>query len=155
MSERGFASELARALSRPDTEELRRAVSVYEDWSARNREGWTDDWPDELDLWFYDVTENWDRSLALIVLAMSQSDDSLFLATIAAGILEDMLTEWPRPTDAQLNRILDEARKTPRFLWMLSGVWRMSMDGDQANEVARVVGQADCNRDPLPPKPWA
>ena len=160
MSNEGFNNELARALARPDIDELKESVEVYCQWSRRHREGHVneDDWPDELDPWF--TNDNRDRSLALVALAMANSDDEEFLIGVSCGLLESTLSHGPSidkiPLSEEfLQRIVIEARRTPRFQWMLSAMWTTGMPQNEAKLIADAVGSASCETDPLPPRPWA
>lgn len=158
MSDKGFANELARALARPDVEILRRSFQTYYDWTKHRSEETEDDWPDGLDLWFDD--EDADKSLALVALAMASTDDEEFLILVACGLLENILSHRPAIDGvplppALLNRIVVEARRTPRFRWMLSAMRTSGMPEDEARLIAEAVGRVSCETDPLPPRPWA
>lgn len=160
MSSDGFNNELARALARPDIDELRESLEVYYQWNQRRRGSHVDedDWPDGLDLWFTDADR--DRALALIALAMASSDDEEFLVLVACGLLESTLSHGPAidkiPLSEEfLQRIVVEARRTPRFRWMLSAMWTTGMPQNEAKLIADAVGSASCETDPLPPRPWA
>lgn len=159
MSKQSYDSELARALARPDIDELRKSVEVYHKWSQRLHEGngSDDDWPDGLDFWF--CWDDPDRSLALIMLASATYDDEKFLGVVAAGLLESTLCRHDSTdvcTDEIVERVTLEARKTPRIRWMLSGVWTNdTMRPDHVEDIKQAVGTSDLNKDPLPPRPWA
>jgi hypothetical protein len=160
LSNKQFTNELDRALARPDIDELRKSVDVYCEWSRRHRErgGDDNDWPDGLDLWFEDRDR--DRSLALVALAMASSDDEEFLIGVACGLLESTLSHAPAidkiPLSAEfLERIVVEARRTPRFRWILSAMWTTGMPQHEVKVIADAVAGASCETDPLPPRPFA
>ena len=150
MTDKGFKNELARALARPDIDQLRASLAAYYDWSVRNLGRQTDDWPDELDFWF-DQGRDSDRGLALVMLAAASYDDPDFLALVAAGLLENLLQ---KPTSELLQRVASEARKTARFRWMLDVPFRHAITPDARSVIDDAVGDMDCDG-PLPPRPWA
>jgi hypothetical protein len=147
---KSFKNELERARSRPDVDELLAALSAQFRWHQDGCPG--DGYYGDLELYF-DHSDK-DRSLALVVLAMANFDDPGFLGMVAAGPLEDIFfAEQEVPEDIVV-RIEDEARKTPRFRWMLSGVWTTSFKPEHATRVERAAAGAKLE-DPLPPRPWA
>lgn len=150
-------SELQRALARPDCDELRHELAESYKWllwhqagedqtvSERDRGGY-------LDSLFVDR----DGRLAMCALAMADYDDPRFLGFLAASVLEDALDThpWEEPvSDDFLGRVVDEARRTPRFRWMLSGVWTCSAEPHVAEAVKQAVGSVSSDNDPLPPRP--
>jgi hypothetical protein len=151
---RTFSNELERALVRPDVEELRSALDGYAQWHLANRTKERVQLKVAITDPILHDNSDFDRSLALEVLAMERFDDPIFLGFVSAGPLESLLTTRPYPSEVHLARILEEARRTERFRWMLSGVWRTSMESTQAMAVKRIVGSVDLNNDPLPPRPW-
>ncbi|MFD2783062.1 DUF6869 domain-containing protein [Novosphingobium pokkalii] len=58
-----------------------------------------------------------ETAFAYVMLGAARSDDASFLASLACGPLEDVLRD---PSDALLDRIVREARKSARFRWLLS-----------------------------------
>ncbi len=123
-------------------------MTVYHDWSLRKNQ--TDnEWSDELNVWFDAPEEDPDLGLALVMLSAAMYDEIPFLGVVSAGMLEDLLNE---ANDEFLDRILAEARKTPRFMWLLSGVWTMSMNSYHAKAIKELVGRRTFD-DPLPPRP--
>ena len=150
MSNNTFENELARAFARPDVEDLKRIVTVYHEWSCRS-DPKDDAWPDELEFWFGSSEEDPDIGLALIMIAAATYDEPDFLAVVSAGLLEDLVDS---ADDEFLDRVLAEARKTPRFMWLLSGVWTMSAKPHHASAIKKLVGGRSCD-DPLPPRTWA
>jgi hypothetical protein len=156
----GFGlSELERALARDDVEELRKVAQAYHDWSERETNK-DENWPDELDVWFGHDNGD-DTDLALIMIATYSYDSTRFLSVVAAGKLEDLLSHNPAtrgyPLSEQLlGRVLDECRRTPRFRWLLSGMWTSSdMNPSHVAAIREAVGSVSMDNDPLPPRPWA
>jgi Family of unknown function (DUF6869) len=154
MADKSFQDELERASKRPDVAELTADVDDYyryvQDVAARAPS------PGEYqhDGNFLNVMDaHWgdaDCAMAYLALAMSRYDDRHFLGVLAAGLLEDLLRD---PSPQVLERIVSEARKTPRFRWMLSGVWLHSIAERARGPVKAVVG--DCQlEDPLPSGPF-
>ena len=154
MSEKSFKNELARALARPDADQLKSVIAAYHDWNARGSSDKTEEWSDGLDIWFDASHDNHEMALALVVLAAATYDDPAFLALVAAGPLEELLCRDRGASEAIVQRILDEARRTPRFRWMLSCVWTMSARPELAAAVAEIVSEMT-DESPLPPRPWA
>jgi len=112
-----------------------------------------DDYPDEINLWF-DSREEPDRGLALVMLAAASYDEPEFLGVVAAGLLEDLLVHDSQCDDAFFRRILEEAQKTARFRWMLSGVWTYSAEPTRAAALKEAVGETLMDEGyPLPPRP--
>lgn len=155
MSKQCYDSELARASSRPDIDKLRQSLAVYYEWSTSNHKDAY--WSDDLDIWF--SWDDADRSIALVMLALSSYDDEKFLAVVSSGLLESTLCRHDSTdpcADDIVERVIVEARKTLRFRWMLSGVWTNdAMKPDHVEDIKRAVGSANLNKDPLPPRPWA
>jgi hypothetical protein len=154
MNNQTFFNELERALERPDVAEL---IGDLEDY-YRFSEDVAGDRPPLEDFERYGnyaavMEAHWDdpeRGLAYLAIAMSKYDDPSFLGVMAAGLLEDLLRD---PTLELLERIVVEARKTPRFRWMLSGVWLHSIAERARAPVAEAVGDFRIEQ-PLPPRPW-
>jgi len=154
MNAKGFTNEFQRALARPDVEELRRIAAEYFAWhqATRNR----DPKAEELvvDPWI-DSPPDPDWRLAFVALVMAEYDDPSFLGLVAAGPLEDLM-QFQSYSEETLARILDEARKTPRFRWMLSGVWLHAIHPEYAAALPEAMGDMSLDRgDPVPPRPWA
>lgn len=165
MSPQSFTNEYQRVLSRPDLSELRAALLSAQKYVNRQADG-KDDNPDDLGFDLIYTRENPEFLLALSVLAMAEFDDPGLIGFIAAGPLEDIFmasaTGLPGETAAApdlieglLARIEDEAPKSARFRWMLSGVWTTSFQPEHARRIKLAVAGADMNVDPLPPRPWA
>jgi hypothetical protein len=148
-----FTNEIERAVARPDVQELRQVLAEYFAWHQADRQNQSSEHL-PIDPIIYDPSDA-DRSLALVALAMTEYDDPAFLGLVAAGPLEDILVF--RPYSEELaQRILDEARKTARFRWMLSGVWLPAIDSAYADVLTEAIGDMSMDRgDALPEKPWA
>jgi hypothetical protein len=148
-----YLDELQRARGRSDVDALQRVLAEYYEWHgafARKRAGEeVDDSDLVIDPILHDASDA-DRSLALVVLAMATYDDPLFLGLIAAGPLEDILSVHG---DDILARIVTEARHTPRFRWMLSGVSLHSIKPENVDAVAQAVRTMTIDGDALPPRP--
>ena len=144
-------TELERALSRTDATQLLNIVTEYSRWHG---DGCPGDSDHILDDWLFDHSDK-ERSLAMVSLAMANFDDPGFLGLVAAGLLEDIFFAGADVPDEIMVRVEEEARRTPRFRWMLSGVWTSSFRPQFADRVIRAVGTASLETDPLPPRPWA
>lgn len=153
MTEKAFTNEVKRALARPDVEELRRVLAEYFAWHQAEREKRSRNHL-PIDPLIHDTSDP-DRSLALVAVAMAEYDDPHFLGLMAAGPLEDILQFNPYSADLA-QRIRDEARKTARFRWMLSGVWLHAIDPAYVDAVTEAVGDMSMDRgDALPQRPWS
>jgi hypothetical protein len=75
---------------------------------------------------YFRLTDDAERSLAFVMLCAARFDEPDYLALIAAGPLEDILQ--PGVDRVILTRIADEARRTPRFRWMLGRVYPHAVD---------------------------
>lgn len=170
----GFGpTELQRAMARDDKDDLLHSVEVYRRWSgygepddskAARSDKVSDDataedelWHDELDPWF--EPHDPERGLALIALAMANYDDEGFLALISAGMLEEIVSHNPASSGEPLRadilaRIVDEARRTARFRWILSGVWTSGCPQEVTAAIKQAVGTVNIDADPLPPRPY-
>jgi hypothetical protein len=149
---KSFQNELERASSRPDANKLLMILKEYARWHDDGcPQGETDH---ILDDWIFNDSDK-ERSLALVILAMANFDDPGFLGLVAAGPLEDIFFAGAEVPEEIMARIEDEARRTPRFRWMLSGVWTTSFLPETEVRVRHAVGQADMEKDPLPQRPWA
>ncbi|MCY7280189.1 MAG: hypothetical protein LH610_04705 [Sphingomonas bacterium] len=93
-----------------------------------------------------------EKTLAYVILAAANFDDPKFLGFVAAGSLEHLLNN---PSAEMLGRILTEARKAPRFRWMLSGVWLHAIAEDARKPVVDAIGGWTLDNQTLPPRPWA
>jgi hypothetical protein len=152
MSDKTFFNELQRAQARPDAAQLTRDL---EDYYQFNRDVTGGETYEGVEGGNYAAVmdAHWDdpqRGLAYLALAMRRYDDAMFLGVLAAGLLEDLLDD---PTPEMLHRIITEARKTPRFRWMLSGVWLHAIAERARTAVERAVGDWSIEQ-PLPPAPF-
>lgn len=149
MADKSFSNELQRALARPDILELQRQLATYHRYSS------TDDWPDEaIDDLDAILSAHWDdpdRGLVYVVLAAANYDERDFLFLIAAGALENLLND---PSPEMLDRIVAEARKTPRFRWMLTGVWLHAIAERAREPIKNAVGGWTEEME-TPPRPFA
>jgi hypothetical protein len=154
MNAKSFFNELERALERPDVADL---IGDLEDYYCFNKElagrgpslddvGRSGNYANVMEAHLDDPV----RGLAYLALAMGRYDDRDFLGVMAAGLLEDLLRD---PTPDLLDRIIAEARKTPRFRWMLSGVWLHAIAERVRRPVALAVGDYQLEQ-PLPPRPF-
>jgi hypothetical protein len=153
LSRKKFLNELERARWRPDADLLIEVLGEYWDWhdTLRRKDSGeaVDDTQMVIDPMLHDASDI-DRSLALVVLAMATYDDAFFLGLVAAGPLEDILSTHNPDI---LARIVDEARKTPRFRWMLSGVWLHAIEPTNVDAISEAVGTMSMDADPLPERP--
>jgi hypothetical protein len=153
MSDKTFSNELQRALARPDVEQL---VLDLDDYRRFHGEIVANDpTPGEYehDGNFAHVQDPEDSDLALsyLVLAAARYDDAHFLGFMAAGPLEDLLRD---PAPAILDRIIAEARKTPRFRWMLSGVYLHAIAEHAREPVNAAINGWSLDYTPMPERPW-
>ena len=126
MPAKGFSTELDQALARKDANELTRIIDAYEayfqdtDGEGEWPEKWSEAFGDTLDY----ASSDPDKALAYVVLAAARSNCVSFLAFLACGPLEDILRE---PSAAMTDRIVTEARKSPRFRWLLSHPFKVAV----------------------------
>jgi hypothetical protein len=154
VADKSFTNELERALARPDAEELIRQIDAYIEYFDRGAGEWPDEIADDLS----EVLESSgdpDKALAYVMIAAARTDDAKFLAFMAAGGLEDALAD---PGDEFLERIVAEARKTPRFRWLLSVPFRVAISKEAWDAISnfRLTGDhEEPMGDSLPPRPFA
>lgn len=152
MSSKSFSNELHRARARPDIGELLLDLEDYHQMIG-----------EVLGRGTYEVVDGGnhcnvmdahrddpERGLSYVALAMATYDDREFLGVMAAGPLEDLLQD---PTPELLDRIVAEARKTPRFRWMLSGVWLHAIAERVRGSIENAVGSSRLEQ-PLPEPPF-
>jgi hypothetical protein len=124
MSKKQDTDELDKALGRPDADEMCQLIDAYADHVARG----DGEWPDELADGFSDVMscfrDDPDKALAYVILAASRTDDAAFLCFMGCGPLEDVLHD---PSPDLLERIVEEARKSERFRWLLSNPFKVAI----------------------------
>jgi hypothetical protein len=150
MADKQFANELERALARPDAEELARHIRVYHEHFRAGLPEWTDENAKALDAIFNASLDDPDKTLAYVMLAASESDDDEFLGFVSCGPLENVLC---KPSKETLDRVVAEARKTPRLRWMLSIPFPHALAPEALAAIKPLLVDAD--KEPLPPRPWA
>ena len=91
-----------------------------EDWATTPRP----DWSSSDDLIYQWLDSDPDRCLAAICAVVQITDEPDIIANLAAGPLEDFLG---RHGETYIEVIKELSRTQPRFLAVLSGVWRGSM----------------------------
>lgn len=143
--------ELRRALARPDADTLVRQVDAYADYFARGAGDWPDDHADD----FTEVLDSAcdpEKALAYVLIGASRTDNAEFLQFLGCGPLEDALYG---ASPELIKRIVAEARRSPRFRWLLSCPYRIAM-GEAAWEkihVFRSTGEhEEPSLDTLPPR---
>ncbi len=146
MADKSFTNELQRALARPDIEELQRQSRVYYEHYKRGFHEETDENANDLDTVYASSGINPERALAYVILAAANYDDPVYLAYMGAGPLEEIL--WD-PSPEILERIVAEARKTPRFRWLVSVPYQSAM-AKRAWEVLKDFRLTPGNREPSP-----
>lgn len=138
-----------RASERPDAESLRERLRIYHAYHQlpeREQEVFMGAHFEALDI-FYRSKEDPDTALALVVAA-TMFDDPAFLFSMAAGPLEDVLRD---PDPQILDRIVTEARKHPRFRWMLTGVFLHAIAERVRPAIEKAIGSMH-DADPMPPR---
>lgn len=152
MSDKSFTIELHRARDREDTSTLLRDLADYHQYSreVQSREEYVGVVGGNFACVMDAHNDDPDKGMAYLALAMAHFEDREFLGLLSAGLLEDLLRD-PRPE--MLDRIVTEARKTPRFRWMLSGVWLHAIAERARAPVAGAVGDFQLE-DPMPPAPF-
>lgn len=153
MTDESFSNELARALARPDADKLRRQIEAYHKHTSAH--GWGAEWPDEIsddiEEVLYSGLDHPDKALAYVIIAAANIDDPGFLGFMGASALEDSLHD---PSSEFLNRVVNEAQKTPRFRWLLSCPYPHAI-ADRAWEAIKEFVVEDVDNTPLPPPPTA
>ena len=127
MTDQDFMSELERALARPDADKLARQIDIYIEHMKGGDGEWPDEISDDLNEVLMSGNDDPDKALAYVVIAAARTDDDSFLGFMGAGPLEDALE---RPNKEFLDRIVDEARRSKRFRWMLSVPYREAVSDD-------------------------
>jgi hypothetical protein len=150
VSEKSFSNELERALSRLDAAELVRQMDVYHDHFRAGLPEWTDQTAADLGAIADASLDDPDKTFAYVMLAVSRYDDADFLGFVAAGPLENMLVD---PSPEILKRTKAEARKTPRFRWMISIPFRHALAPRALAALQDLM--IDGDNEPLPPAPWS
>jgi hypothetical protein len=150
MSEKSFANELERALARPDAEELSRHIQVYHDHFRAGLPEWTEENSEALDAILNASLDDPDKTLAYVMVAAAGYDDAEFLGFVSCGPLENVLR---KPSKEILDRVVVEARKTPRLRWMLSIPFPHALAPEALEAIKPFLVEAD--KEPLPARPWA
>ena len=155
MADKSYFNEFQRASSRPDVADLLGDLEdyyVFNQGISMNGPGLDDPGHERQGngMAVMDAYQQPERGMAYLALAMSRYDDPHFLGVMAAGLLEDLLHD---PSPELLDRIIAEARKTPRFRWMLSGVWLHAIAERARMAVKEAAGGWELEQ-PLPPRPW-
>ncbi len=148
-----MGGELARALSRPDADEMCKQLKAYAE-HIKNDTG--DGWPEKDADDFYEIItchfDDPEKAFAYVILGASQSDDARFLGLLGCSLLEDLLDN---PSDELLDRVDAEARKSDRFCWLLSNPFKVAVS-PKAWEVIkkyRLTGpHEEPSTDSLPPR---
>ena len=148
MTDDHAGTELDRALARPDAAKLIRQIDIYIGHFKSGVDGWPEEIADDLDEVLRSGGDDPDKALAYVVIAASRTDDESFLAFMGAGPLEDALE---RPTGEFLNRVVQEARRSKRFRWLLSVPYREAVS-DDAWYAIKELATYDTRIKPLPPR---
>ena len=147
MTEKSYSSELQRVLARSDIDKLRSQLATYYKHSATE---WPDEVNQDMDAVMDAYSDDPERGLAYVVLAMAEYEDADFLGLMSAGLLENLLQD---PTPDLLDRIATEARKTARMRWMLGIPYRHAISARAWQKIKDYVIQ-DVDGTPLPPAPF-
>jgi len=150
MSEKSFSNELGRALSRPDAVHLARHIQVYYDNYRAGQPEWSDEESEALSAIMNASLDDPDKTLAYVMLAAANYDDGDFVGYVACGLLENLLRN---PSNEILDRVVAEARKTPRLRWMLSIPFQHALAPEALEAIKPFLVDADQER--LPPRPSA
>lgn len=149
MSKNSYPDELSRALARPDVNILQRRVTVsFENdrLSDKAALSYYEQHGDDLNALLF--ARDPDATLACLALAASMYDEPEFLGYLAAGPLENLLID---PSEAILDRVLNESRKSARFRWMLAGVYLHAIAEEVRASVELARGTVS-HGEPLPPR---
>lgn len=132
----GYADELSIALELPDIEALVRKIDNY----MRHYKDWPDELADDCSEVLMSGYDDPNAALAYLALAIERCDDVEFLALMACGTLEDLLRD---PSPETLERVVAEARKNPRFRWLLSHPFKVAVSAEawEAIKPFRITGE--------------
>ncbi len=149
MGKKADIYELEVALARSDAQQMCELIDAY----AAHFEG---PWPEEYAEAFGEIVScghlDPEKALAYVVLAAARTDDAAFIGMMACGQLEDILRD---PSPVMLGRIEAEARRSPRFRWLLSHPFKIAVSGDAwaAIEKFRITGpREEPHGDTMPPR---
>lgn len=116
-----YVDELSIALARSDIDSL---IQKLDNYILYHDKEWPDDYADDCsDVLMSGVNEP-ELALAYLALSIKRCDDVDFLALMGCSTLEDMLRE---PSSKTLERVVAEARKNPRFRWLLSHPYKVAV----------------------------
>ncbi|MBS3849464.1 hypothetical protein KD146_12220 [Devosia sp. BSSL-BM10] len=138
MGQNRYRDELERALARSDAKSLRDTISVYHQFAAldgKAAQSFYDDNSVEIDAVILSVNDP-DKAFAYLALSTSMFDEPRFLMLMAAGPLENLMK---KPRREVIGRIVAEARKNPRFRWMLTGVYLHAISDDARLAIAPLI----------------
>ena len=154
-------SELARAYARPDIAQLKADAAQWHRYYLYAFDGGHSlkpkkQIPPELeapDFGYFRMPrdEAHNHVLAMMMIVLAEIDDEAFMDFWAWGDFWAML---PDIDPALLERIELEARRTPRFRWMLSFIRFTSARPKVQRALERLVESVDLAA-PMPPRPWA
>lgn len=152
MAKQEFQNELQRALARSDACVMARQLDAY----IAHDEGGGGEWPEEHADDFGEIItcyhDDPDKALAYVALAAARTDNAEFLGLMGCSNLEDVLRE---PSAELLARIVAEARRSPRFRWLLSHPFKVAVSKEawEAIEKFRITGpHEEPPFDTLPPR---
>jgi hypothetical protein len=149
MPAKSFHGELERAMARPDADDLLRHVQVYYDHFEAGLPEWSGEDSDALEAIMDASLDDPEKTFAYVMLAAANYDDADFLGYVACGPLENLLV---KPSSEIVERVVTEARKTPRFRWMISIPFRHALAPEALKALEPLFVDAD--KEPLPPRPW-
>ena len=155
MPHKAFSNELQRALARTDIDELQRQSRVYYEHFKRGFHEETAENASDIDAVYASSGNDRDKALAYVVLAAANYDDAEYLAYMGAGLLEELL--WD-PSAELLARIVVEARKTPRFRWLISVPYETAIAQrawEAIKDLRLTPGNQEAGDIPLPARPYA
>lgn len=155
-----LSGELERAYARPDIAQIKADVAqwlryyrhAFEDGvRIKPKENISAEFePPEMDFLGLRSAEVHDRILATMMVVLADVEDEAFIGYWAWGAFWAML---PDIDDPMLRRIEDEARRTPRFRWMLSLLRLPSAPPAIRASLEALASSVDLSR-PMPPAPW-
>lgn len=139
MGRKAYFDELERASARPDARQMCEQLDAYAAYYANGMGAWPEPWASAFDEIISCNQDDPEKALAYVVLGASRSEDASFLAGLGCGPLEDILHD---PSDQLLQRIVDEARKSERFCWLLSCPYKIAVAARawDAIETFRITG---------------
>jgi hypothetical protein len=151
MSKNGYSDELERALARSDAHELCRQIDAFAAYSAQGGGEWPDELADDFGEIISCFHDDPNKAFAYVIIGASRTDDPEFLAQLECSPLEDLLRN---SSPELLDRLVAEARKSPRFRWLLSNPFKVAVAPRvwEAIEKFRITGpHEEPSFDTLPP----